>query len=97
LTQQADHRSNVSPGIVDGQTWLRALDNLAGTGVGECLGWGWRGWWFWFTSMRLCSLLVGGIWSPHLHRLFNVKKKQWEGAKQAIEKANGVGEEKSNA
>lgn len=37
LTQQANRRSNVSPGMIDGQTWLRALDDLPGTGVNEYL------------------------------------------------------------
>ena len=92
LTQQANRRSNVSPGMVNGQTWLRALDDLAGTGVNEYLGWGWRGWWFWFTNMRLCNIPMGGIWSPHIHRLFDGKRKKREGSRQAIESVNRVGE-----
>jgi dimethylaniline monooxygenase (N-oxide forming) len=92
VTAQANRRSNVSPGVVDGGTWLRAFDDLAGTGVNEYLGWGWRGWWFWVTNMKLCNMLVGGIWSPHTHRFFEGKRTRWEGARQAIEEVNGIGE-----
>lgn len=92
VTEQANHRSNVSPGMVDGGAWLRAFDDLAGTGVNEYLGWGWRGWWFWITNTKLCNMLVGGIWSPHIHRFFEGKRPRWEGARQAVEKVNRVGE-----
>lgn len=91
LAKQASLRSNVSPGMVDGGSWLRAMDDLAGTGVQEYLGYGWKGWWFWASNMKLCNLLMGGIWSPHIHRYFSGKRKKWEAALVAIEKANGVG------
>lgn len=80
VTEQVKRRSNVSPGMVDGGTWLHAFDELAGTGINEYLGWGWRGWWFWLTNMRLCNMLVGGIWSPHTHRFFEGKREKWDGA-----------------
>lgn len=90
VTEQANRRSNVSPGMVDGGSWLRAFDELAGTGVNEYLGWGWRGWWFWLTNLKLCNMLVGGIWSPHTHRFFDGNRKKWKDAREAIERVNGV-------
>lgn len=91
ITEQAKRRSNVSPGMVDGGTWLHDFDEMAGTGVNEHLGWGWQGWWFWLTNKKLCNMLVGGIWSPHTHRFFEGKRKRWDGAKAAIEHVNCAG------
>ncbi|KAF2623050.1 dimethylaniline monooxygenase 2, partial [Macroventuria anomochaeta] len=88
LAEQASRRSNVSPGMVDGGAWLKAIDGLAGTGVNEYLGYGWKGWWFWLSNMKLCNLLMGGVWSPHAHRLFDGKRKKWEDAQDAIERMN---------
>jgi dimethylaniline monooxygenase (N-oxide forming) len=42
----ASSTSNVSPGNVDAATWTQAIDELAGTGVNEYLGYGWTGWLF---------------------------------------------------
>lgn len=88
LVKQAERRSNVSPGMVDGGPWLRAFDDLAGTGVNQYLGYGWKGWWFWLQNMRLSNMLMAGIWSPHIHRFFEGKRTKWGGAKDAIEKVN---------
>jgi dimethylaniline monooxygenase (N-oxide forming) len=92
LADQANRRSNVSPGMVDGGAWLRAMDDMAGTGVNEYLGYGWRGWWFWLSNMQLCNLLMGGVWSPHIHRYFDGTRRKWDEARKAIEKVNGIGE-----
>lgn len=89
LAEQAERRSNVSPGMVDGGPWLRAFDDLAGTGVNESLGYGWKGWWFCCSNVRLSNMLMAGIWSPHIHRFFNGKRKKWDSAQASIEKVNG--------
>lgn len=91
LAEQANRRSNVSPGMVNGATWLHAIDDLAGTGVNEYLGYGWKGWCFWLSDMKACNLLMGGLWSPHVHRFFDGKRRRWAGAKGAVERVNGVG------
>ncbi|KAH8728306.1 dimethylaniline monooxygenase 2 [Phaeosphaeriaceae sp. PMI808] len=88
LTEMANQGSNVSSGSVDAGTWTRAMDDLGGTGVNEYLGYGWKGWWFWVRNIRLCNLLMGGIWSPHIYRVFEGKRKKWDGAKEAIEAVN---------
>lgn len=89
LAEQASRRSNVSPGMVDGGAWHRAMDDMAGTGVTQHLGYGWKGWWFWLSNMELCNMLMGGVWSPHIHRYFEGKRRRWQGARAAIEKVNG--------
>ena len=88
LADQAKRNSNVSPGQCDAGAWVSAMDDLAGTGVNEYLGYGLKGWMFWLCNIKLCNVLMGGIWSPHIHRVFEGKRKQWDGAKEAIIKVN---------
>jgi dimethylaniline monooxygenase (N-oxide forming) len=88
LVEQAQRTCNVSPGQCDAGTWVTAMDDLAGTGVNEYLGYGWKGWLFWLRERSFCNLLMGGIWSPHIHRMFEGKRKRWDGAREAIERVN---------
>jgi dimethylaniline monooxygenase (N-oxide forming) len=88
LADQAQRTFNISPGQCDAGTWVTAMDDLAGTGVNEYLGYGWKGWLFWWKERRFCNLLMGGIWSPHIHRVFEGKRAVWEGARSAIEGVN---------
>ncbi|RMZ67375.1 dimethylaniline monooxygenase 2 [Pyrenophora seminiperda CCB06] len=75
LTKLAQCRYNVSPGQYDAGKWVKAMDDLAGTGVNEYLGYGWKGWLFWIKERKFCNLLMDGIWSPHIHRVFDVGKR----------------------
>lgn len=84
LADQASRGHNFSPGNVDGGPWTRTMDDLGGTGVNEYLGYRWKGWWFWITNMAFCNLLMAGIWTPHVYRVFDGKRKRWEGAREAI-------------
>jgi dimethylaniline monooxygenase (N-oxide forming) len=88
LADQAQRTYNISPGQCDAGTWVRAMDGLAGTGVNEFLGYGSKGWTFWLRERKFCNLLMGGIWSPHIHRVFGGKRRAWEGARGAIEGVN---------
>lgn len=88
LADEAQRGHNMSPGAVEGGPWTRAMNELAGTGVDEYLGYGLRGWLFWLRERRMCNLLMGGIWSPHMYRVFEGKRKAWAGARQAIERVN---------
>jgi dimethylaniline monooxygenase (N-oxide forming) len=90
MGEVAKGTSNVSPGMVDGGKWLHAMDDLAGTGVNENLGYGWAGWVFWLNNRRLSNMLMGGLWSPHMHRLFDGKRRRWDGALKEVERVNGV-------
>ncbi|KAK1764305.1 monooxygenase aurF [Phialemonium atrogriseum] len=81
-------RVNVFPSIVEGPEWMAWADRTAGTRVDEYLGWGWKGWWFWLTDYRFCNLLMSGVYSPHLYRVFDGRRKKWDGAREEIEKVN---------
>ncbi|WWC60654.1 uncharacterized protein I303_103229 [Kwoniella dejecticola CBS 10117] len=70
----------------------RWLNDVAGTGVNEHLGWGWKEWKFWWSERELYGLIKRGVNTPFLYRLFEGRqggRKKWEGAKREIWKANG--------
>ncbi|XWW94188.1 hypothetical protein V2A60_002130 [Cordyceps javanica] len=67
------------------EPWAQAT---AGTGLSENLGWGWKGWVFWWRNRDYYRLLVDGIYSPFLLRVFDGKRKKWDGARDAIERLN---------
>lgn len=74
--------------IVREEKWRAWLNNAAGNGLNEYLGWGWRGWWFWLWNRKFCHLLMTGVDSPLIQRLFPGRRKRWDGAREAIEKVN---------
>ncbi|KAF6828366.1 dimethylaniline monooxygenase 2 [Colletotrichum plurivorum] len=70
--------------------WMRFVHDMAGTGVYEALGWGWKGWKFWWQDRAFYRLVAWGAYSPHIYRLFETgKRRVWPGARQAILKVNG--------
>ncbi|KAJ9145101.1 FAD/NAD(P)-binding domain-containing protein [Pleurostoma richardsiae] len=85
---------NVFPGLVDWTDWMPWADRTAGTAVDENLGWGWKGWKFWLTNFRFCNLLMTGVYSPHVYRVFDGKRKKWAGAREEIEKVNRLASRK---
>jgi dimethylaniline monooxygenase (N-oxide forming) len=54
---------------------MRAMNELAGTGVDEYLGYGWKGWWFWVSERMFCNVLMGRLWSSCIYRVFGEKRK----------------------
>ncbi|KAF5022589.1 hypothetical protein F66182_5360 [Fusarium sp. NRRL 66182] len=76
------------PGWVRQAEWLAWADEAAGTRVNEHLGWGLEGWRFWYSDRGFCRMLMDGIYTPFLWRLFDGKRKKWDGARAAIEKVN---------
>ena len=67
------------------------LNEAAGNRVNECLGWGLTGWRFWWKDRELCNLILGGLDTPFIYRLFEPApggRKAWSGAREAILKAN---------
>ncbi|CAI0651037.1 unnamed protein product [Colletotrichum noveboracense] len=85
---------SVLPQTVNPYQWADWADQTAGTGVNEYLGWGWKGWKFWFQEPRFCSVLMGGVYSPHIYRVFDGKRKRWGGARTEIERLYKVANEK---
>jgi dimethylaniline monooxygenase (N-oxide forming) len=75
---------SVYAGIVKGSEWLKWANEVAGTGINEHLGYNWSGWMYWLRNMRRCNQIMSGTYSPHTFRLFDGKRKSWEGAWDAI-------------
>ncbi|CAH0044434.1 unnamed protein product [Clonostachys solani] len=88
ITIQIAKTGSAHPGWVNQKEWLTWANDVAGTGLNERLGWGWAGWKFWFQNRRLYSMLVDGIFTPHILRLFDGKRKKWDGANEEIERVN---------
>ncbi|KAJ9500880.1 hypothetical protein H2202_003438 [Exophiala xenobiotica] len=73
--------------------WLPWVQDTAGCEVAKYLDFfslpAWKLWW---QDREFSNLLVHGIWSPHLYRLFEPKRpggrKKWDGAREAIERVN---------
>jgi dimethylaniline monooxygenase (N-oxide forming) len=66
---------------------------VAGTQVNEKLGWGWEGWKFWWGDRTLYKLIMDGIPTPFVYRLWEGReggRKTWEGARAEIYKVNGL-------
>ncbi|KAF2733991.1 putative dimethylaniline monooxygenase [Polyplosphaeria fusca] len=64
------------------------LHDAAGTGM-ENLGWGWKGWKFFFADPKMSWMMNNGVETAHAFRYFETgKRRTWEGAREAIIKAN---------
>ena len=60
------------------------LHHAAGTGM-ENLGWGWKGWKFFFQDPKMSYLMNNGVETAHAFRYFETgKRKTWPGAREAI-------------
>jgi dimethylaniline monooxygenase (N-oxide forming) len=71
--------------------WFKWADSAAGLGVIERMGYGVKGWKFWWQDRKLCKLMMDGLMSPHIMRMFDEgKRKPWDGARREIERVNGV-------
>jgi dimethylaniline monooxygenase (N-oxide forming) len=72
-------------------SWRWFLNDAASTGVNDFLGWGLQGWSFFWRDRKLCSMLMSGVDSPHVYRLFPTRKggpARWADSKKSIERAN---------
>lgn len=66
------------------------LHDAAGTGM-DSLGWGWKGWKFWFRDPKMSYLMNNGVETAHAYRFFDTgKRKAWPGARDAIIHMNEV-------
>ena len=74
------------------EKWLSAA---VGNGMNEMLGWtSLAAWKFWWGDRKLYRLIMDGIDTPYVYRLFPGRgdkgRKKWDGARAAIFKANGL-------
>ncbi|KAH8657697.1 flavin-binding monooxygenase-like-domain-containing protein [Xylariales sp. PMI_506] len=63
------------------------LNKVAGTGVEAQVGnWSWAAWKLWWEDRKFYGLLMDGIDTPYIYRLFNTSygRKAWAGARQQI-------------
>jgi dimethylaniline monooxygenase (N-oxide forming) len=81
-------RETVASDFVQEESWLHWCHDAAGTGINENLGYKLSGWRFWTKDMKLSSLLMGGVDTPFGLRLFDGKRKRWDGAREAIINVN---------
>lgn len=70
------------------------LNDAAGNGINENLGWGLQGWKFMLGNWRLYRTLMDGLDTPFIYRLFDSPRgekgrKPWEPAEEWIWKLNG--------
>jgi dimethylaniline monooxygenase (N-oxide forming) len=79
---------SILPGRLKVGPWMEWLHDAAGTGVNERLGYGLSGWWYWITNFSSARKLMNGVNSPHIWRLFDGRRKKWDGAWEAIERVN---------
>jgi len=84
------NRGSVVPGWLRQSDWLAWADKAAGSQVYEHLGWGLKGWKLWWNDRALYRMLMDGIFTPFVWRVFDGegKRKKWDGAREAIEKVN---------
>lgn len=85
---------SVIPVWVRQREWLAWANAAAGTGVDEYLGWGWKAWRLWWQDRAFYKMLMDGIFTPFIWRVFEGKRKRWEGARGEIEKVNREVEER---
>jgi dimethylaniline monooxygenase (N-oxide forming) len=64
---------------------MKWLDKVAGTGIFENFGWGWKAWSFWWRDKELYRKCKTGLFSPAIWRLFETgRRKAWPQARQQI-------------
>jgi dimethylaniline monooxygenase (N-oxide forming) len=73
----------------------RFLNDAAGNGINQKLGWGWEGWRFMLGNWKLYKLLMDGVDGPFILRLFESPRrekgrKRWEGAEEWVYRTNGL-------
>lgn len=88
LSQIAEEGPQIHPYTMDAGAWMKWLHNVAGTGVNERFTYDLKSWWYWLMDMRNVSNLMSGVPSPFLWRLFDGRRKKWDGAAKAIREVN---------
>lgn len=80
---------------VNPKTLEEWLNQVAGNGMNYMFSWfSWESWKFWWNERELYKLIMDGVNTPHVYRLFESPRgekgrKAWAGAREAIYHANG--------
>jgi dimethylaniline monooxygenase (N-oxide forming) len=81
-------QGSFDPNMVQGWRFNSQLHKVAGTGM-EALGWGLKGWMFWWKDPKMYKLMNTGLETAHAYRFFETgKRKAWIGAREAIIRVN---------
>lgn len=81
-------QGSFDPNMVQGWRFNSQIHDAAGTGL-EALGWGIKGWKFWWKDPKMYKMMHSGIETAHAYRFFETgKRKTWSGARDAIIKIN---------
>lgn len=89
VCQIARTGSLASTNLRNNWEWYKWCDEAAGIGLVKRMGYGLEGWKFYFQDRKLCKLVMDGLLSPHLFRLFDEGKREaWPDARAAVEKVN---------
>ncbi|ELR05858.1 hypothetical protein VC83_08303 [Pseudogymnoascus destructans] len=83
------HVARAPAGLVKNGEVGQWLNDACGNGINEMLGWGWEAWTFWWEERELYRLVVGGVNTGFLYRVFEGRRRRWGGAREAIYRANG--------
>ncbi|VUC25460.1 unnamed protein product [Clonostachys rosea] len=82
-------RGSPVPASVPQMEWTRWADKTAGTGVLDRLGWGWKGWVFWWKERKFWRILMDGLLTSACWRIFDEgKRKPWAGARAEVMRLN---------
>ena len=78
---------------VRSRQWLPWITQMAGCDIDDQLGYfTWNSWKLWWQDRQFYDVLVNGVWSPHVYRLFDSSRpggrKKWDGAREAIIRVN---------
>ncbi|KAH8120777.1 dimethylaniline monooxygenase (N-oxide forming) [Trichoderma asperellum] len=91
-TDLANKGGVCDPALVDSLEWSLWADKVAGFGIQERLGYGWKAWWLRFTDPSLYKTLLDGKFLPQVYRLFDEgKRPPWKDARESLVKANELG------
>ncbi|KAJ5722963.1 dimethylaniline monooxygenase [Penicillium malachiteum] len=89
--------NTIDPSMVRSWDYQGFVHAAAGTGM-ENLGWGWKGWKFFFKDPKMSYLMNNGVETAHAFRYFETnKRKVWPGAREAIIHANEATNQISNS
>ena len=78
------HKPGLPPALLE--KWLNVA---TGNGLEQMLGWSWRAWSFWWNDRALYKVIMDGIDTPFVYRLFDGRRPKWDGARDAILRTNG--------
>ena len=83
-------RGPFNPRQIDPAAWHTWVEEAAGVRVAENLGYGLEGWRFWLRERELCGLLMDGVLTPHMYRLFDGGARRDGTATETVTVTGGV-------